>query len=212
MRASTNVKSMACSRRGACALLVALATVATAPATAQAHGPVAPVASSYLAKIGRVPAGLDAQVVDGDQRMWLRVTSSATVVVLDYRGAPYLRFSNAGVEVNQNSAMYYLNQTPVALTPPTNLGPRTPAHWQRVTAGHDYGWHDGRLHALAAIALTPGTSFVGTLASAAADRRSSQRHLGWALVRAESFARVALADRRAAPVRPGCLACAGGIA
>ena len=153
---------MARSRRGACALLVALGTVATVPATAQAHGPVAPVASSYVAKIGRVPAGLDARVVDGDQRMWLRVPSSETVVVVDYRGAPYLRFSAAGVEVNQNSAMYYLNQTPVALNPPTNLGPRTPAHWQRVTAGHDYSWHDGRLHALAAIALSPGTSFVGT--------------------------------------------------
>jgi hypothetical protein len=93
---------MARSRRGACALLVALATVATVPATAQAHGPVAPVASSYLAKIGRAPAGLDARVVDGDQRMWLRVPSSETVVVVDYRGAPYLRFSAAGVEVNQN--------------------------------------------------------------------------------------------------------------
>ncbi|MBV9803987.1 MAG: hypothetical protein JO130_12375, partial [Solirubrobacterales bacterium] len=73
---------------------------------AQAHGPVAPVASSYFAKALQVPPGLDAKVIDGDLRMWLRVPPQDTVVVLDYRGAPYLRFSNSGVAVNHNSAMY----------------------------------------------------------------------------------------------------------
>jgi hypothetical protein len=29
-----------------------------------------------------------------------------------HRGAPYLRFSPTGVEVNLHSSMYYLNQTP----------------------------------------------------------------------------------------------------
>jgi hypothetical protein len=83
------------------------------------------------------------------------------VVVLDYRGAPYLRFSPAGVEVNHNSEMYYLNQTPVAETPPANLTASTPPTWHRVSGGHEYGWHDGRLHALATVALTPGSAFVG---------------------------------------------------
>ena len=45
-----------------------------------------------------------------------------TVVVLDYRGAPYLRFSRSGVDVNQASSMYYLNQTP-AETPPVQPRP-----------------------------------------------------------------------------------------
>jgi len=93
--------------------------------------------------------------------MWLRVAPGETVIVLDYRGAPYLRFSASGVEVNHNSEMYYLNQTPFALRPPAGLGPGTPANWQRVTGGHAYGWHDGRLHALATVALRPGSSFVG---------------------------------------------------
>ena len=87
------------------------------PATAQAHGPVAPVASAYLAKIHQVPPGIDAKVVDGDLRMWMRVPANQTVVVIDYRGAPYLRFSPSGVWVNENSSMYYLNQTPVPETP-----------------------------------------------------------------------------------------------
>jgi hypothetical protein len=131
------------------------------PSGAVAHGPVAPIASSYLATVSRVPAGMDAKVIDGDLRMWLRVVPSETVVVLDYRGVPYLRFSASGVEVNHNSAMYYLNQTPVAETPPSSLTRTTPPSWHRVTGGHDYGWHDGRLHALATVAVSPGVTYVG---------------------------------------------------
>src|SRR5581483_11285543 len=140
---------------------LALALLAAVPASADAHGPIAPVASSYLARISHVPSGLEANVVDGDLRMWLRVPPRETVVVLDYRGAPYLRFSPSGVWVNQRSSMYYLNQTPIAQTPPANLGPHTPPHWQLVSSGHDYNWHDGRLHALAAVARSPGASYVG---------------------------------------------------
>jgi hypothetical protein len=139
-------------------LVVALAAY---PAAAQAHGPIAPAASSYFAKVLQLPAGLEAKVVDGDLRMWLRVLPTQTVVILDYRGAPYLRFSPNGVEVNHNSSMYYLNETPVAQTPPSNLSPTAPPSWHRVTGGHAFEWHDGRLHALAAVALTPGVSFVG---------------------------------------------------
>ena len=152
---------MARPSRVAWTLLALCAALAAAPGAAQAHGPVAPVASSYLARIERLPPGIDAKVVDGDQKMWLRVPGTETVVVLDYRGAPYLRFSATGVEVNRNSTMYYLNQTPVALAAPANLTPSTPPHWQRLGGGHEYGWHDGRLHAFAAVALAPGTRFVG---------------------------------------------------
>jgi hypothetical protein len=92
--------------------------------------------------------------------MWLQVESGETVLVLDYRGAPYLRFSPSGVAVNRNSAMYYLNQTP-AQAPPPNLKPTTPATWSSVSGGREYSWHDGRLHALATVARAPGTSYVG---------------------------------------------------
>ena len=131
------------------------------PGGAAAHGPVAPAASSYLAKVLGLPAGLRAKVVDGDLRMWLSVPARETLVVVDYRGAPYLRFSTAGVQVNRNSSMYYLNQTPIAQPPPSNLTASTPPSWHRVSGGHHYEWHDGRLHALATVALSPGVSFVG---------------------------------------------------
>ncbi len=146
--------------------VLALALVATLggagwyPSVASAHGPIAPIATSYEARIARVPPGVEAKVIDGDQRMWLRVSSSETLVVLDYRGAPYLRFSTSGVAVNRNSAMHYLNQTPAEL-PPSNLGPATAPRWSSVVGGHEYSWHDGRLHALATVAQAPGASYVG---------------------------------------------------
>jgi hypothetical protein len=146
----------------ALALLATIALLAAFfPAAASAHGPVAPIASGYLAKVTQAPAGLQVKVIDGDQRMWLRVARRQTVVVLDYRGAPYLRFSSSGVDVNRNSAIYYLNQTPVAEVPPSNLTPTTPPSWHRVSGAEPYSWHDGRLHALATIALAPGASYVG---------------------------------------------------
>lgn len=141
-------------------LAVAVAAALLLPATAAAHGPVDPAASSYEAHVSSLPAGMQAKVIDGDQRMWLTVGPRRTVVVLDYTGAPYLRFSPRGVEVNQNSAMYYLNQVPPQ-TPPTHSGPGTLLHWNRVSSGHQYGWHDGRLHALASVALAPGATYIG---------------------------------------------------
>ncbi len=142
-------------------VLCGAAAVASAfPAAAAGHGPVAPSATSYLARVSQVPARVDAKVVDGYLRLWLRVPPSETVVVLDYRGVPYLRFSRSGVYVNGNSEMYYLNQT-VPEIPPPNLSRGTPTKWQQVSEGHEYEWHDGRIGSLAATVIAPGTSYVG---------------------------------------------------
>jgi hypothetical protein len=143
------------------ALALAAAVLVLTPAAAEAHGPTAPVATSYLARLSHVPPGLDAKVVDGYVRLWLRVAARETVTVLDYRGAPYVRFTRAGVAVNTNSMMYYLNQTPVAQKPPAHLTRVTPPHWVAVGGEHSYEWHDGRLQALAVIALAPGQRYVG---------------------------------------------------
>ena len=147
-------------RRRWLALVGALVAVGAFPGVAEAHGAVHPIATSFLAKVSGVPAGLDAKVVDGDLRLWLSVQPSATAVVLDYRGGPYLRFSRSGVDVNVNSVMYYLNQTPVE-APPSRVSPTIPPRWQQVSNGHEYSWHDGRLQGLASIALSPGATYVG---------------------------------------------------
>jgi hypothetical protein len=141
-------------------VVAGLAVALLLPAAASAHGPVDPAASSYLARIANAPPGTVAKVIDGDQRMWLQVNPAETLVVFDYRGAPYLRFSALGVEVNRNSSMYYLNQVPAQIPPP-RLGAATPPRWSRAGSGHQYNWHDGRLHALASTARTPGTTYLG---------------------------------------------------
>jgi hypothetical protein len=164
------------------ALAGALAALALFPAVAAAHAPIAPIATSYQARVSSAPADLDAKVVDGDQAMWLSVRG-LVVVVFDYKGAPYLRFSGSGVAVNQNSAMYYLNQNP-AQAPPSSLTRATPPRWHRVSGADEYTWHDGRLHALATVALRPGASFVGrwTIPVSVDSRRTSisggLRHAG----------------------------------
>jgi hypothetical protein len=139
-------------------LLVALAIV---PQAAQAHGAIDPSASSYLARVKHVPAGMSAQVVDGDLRLWLQVPSGSTVFVLDYQGVPYLRFRDGRVWANENSQMYYLDQTQPE-TPPPGLKRTAPRHWLQVGSGVSYQWHDGRLHAFALEAIAPGASYVGS--------------------------------------------------
>ncbi len=131
-----------------------------APAAAEAHGPVDPSGSTYLARIAHVPAGLQAKAIDGDLRVWMRVAPSLDVYVIDYRGAPYLHFERDGVWVNRNSSMYYLNQVP-PVTPSTDLGVGTRPDWQHASTGHTYVWHDGRLHAGATQARPPGVRFAG---------------------------------------------------
>jgi hypothetical protein len=143
----------------ACGIAVFALTLLT-PVAAQAHGPVDPSGSTYLARITHVPGGLEAKAIDGDLRLWLRAPRSLNVYVIDYRGVPYLHFQRAGIWVNENSSMYFLNQVP-PVTPSTSLGPGTPPDWHRVTTGHTYVWHDGRLHAGATQARLPGARFAG---------------------------------------------------
>jgi hypothetical protein len=142
-------------------LLAVLALSAISPPTAAADGPVTPTATDYLARITRVPAGVEAKVVDGYLNLWMRVPAGESVVVLDFRGAPWVRFDGAGVQVNHNSLEYYNSQVPVPALAPSELTRSTPPRWVSVSSGHTYMWREGRMHALAAIALAPGTTYVG---------------------------------------------------
>jgi hypothetical protein len=48
------------------ALAGVLVALGILPSVAGAHGPVAPVGSSYVARVSGVPAGFEARVIDGD--------------------------------------------------------------------------------------------------------------------------------------------------
>ena len=113
------------------------------PATALAHGRNAPVASSFRAKVDQVPTGasVEAKVVDGDRKLWLRVPSSSTLIVLGFRREPYIRFDQAGVAVNLRSPTTYLNQ-PRLQYAPQGTSASAPPEWKRVTRAHTYSWHE----------------------------------------------------------------------
>jgi hypothetical protein len=148
-------------RKASLALLVALAAAGLFAGRASAHaGLTAPAATSYLAGISAVPRGLEAKVVDGDQRLWLHVSPGVVAVVLGLRGEPYLRFSSHAVDVNTRSATYYLNRARPAIVPPS-LTRATPPVWKRVSGDPSTSWHEDRLHALALAAHPSGDSFLG---------------------------------------------------
>ena len=148
-------------RRATLALVVAFAAAGLFAGRASAHaGLTAPAATSYLAKISTMPRGLEAKVVDGDQRLWLRVSPGVVAVVLGLRGEPYLRFSSRGVEVNTKSATYYLNRARPVIVP-LGVTRGTPPVWKRLTSGRSTSWHEDRLHALALATHPPGNSLLG---------------------------------------------------
>ena len=142
-------------------LAAALTMCGLLPAPAAADGPVTPTATNYLARVTHSPAGIQAKVVNAYLNLWVKAPPRSKVTVLDFAHAPWVRFSPAGVVVNTNSVEYYLSQVPVPAVPPTRLTRTTPPHWMKVSAGHSYQWREGRLHALATIALTPDESYVG---------------------------------------------------
>jgi len=148
-------------RRSVCALALAVLAAAAVPARASAHGAhSAPAATSFLARIDAVPRGLEARVVDGDQRLWLRASPTTTAYVLGFGGEAYLRFSPGGVAVNVRSPAYWLNRARPR-TPPAGLTPSTPPVWKTISHGHSYSWHEDRLHSLATVARSPGSAYVG---------------------------------------------------
>ncbi len=130
------------------------------PAAASAHGAVDPEASDDSATISHLPAGVRGRIVDGDLRLWLSVAPSETLVVLDYQGGQFLRFDRRGVQVNENSPMYYLNLAP-PVAPSIRLTPSMPPRWHSVSSGHTDRWHDGRLAALSETLHAPGTRILG---------------------------------------------------
>ena len=65
----------------------------------------------YRSEITSTPPGVEAQMLNYDDSIELRVDAGHEVVVEGYEGEPYLRFLADGtVEVNRNSPAAYLNE------------------------------------------------------------------------------------------------------
>jgi hypothetical protein len=125
------------------------------PDAALAHaGKSAPLATNFQARLtGIKPATdvLEAKVVDGNRRLWLRVRGNTTVLIPGAAGEPLLRFDHGGVFVNVRSLTAQADQIDrFDLRPDPN--PRARPLWHRLTSDHAYLWHEHRLHGLEPLA------------------------------------------------------------
>ena len=125
----------------------ALAALCVAAAPALAHEGNANYKSEVRA-IAPALQGLEAQVLNNDDRILVTYDGDETLVVEGYRDEPYLRFSPGGrVEVNRNSPAAYLNQDRYAkVALPAQADHEAPPSWETVDDTGRYDWHDHRIH------------------------------------------------------------------
>jgi hypothetical protein len=92
--------------------------------------------------------GLEAQVLNYDDRIELRNGTGDTVTIEGYRGEPYLRFLPDGtVELNRRSPAAALNEDRFAkVEVPASADPEAAPDWEVVARNGRYDWHDHRIH------------------------------------------------------------------
>jgi hypothetical protein len=123
-------------------LLIATLAALAVPASAQAHhGGVPVVALDYrnrLLPVGSGLHGVEASLGDAGRRLRLTVDGSREVLVLGYVDEPFLRFSRAGVEVNERSPTAQADRL-VPANAPRGLS------WRVLSRGRSFEWRDSRL-------------------------------------------------------------------
>jgi hypothetical protein len=132
-----------------CLLLVVVVGL-VAPGPAAAHLKSGTLSTDFEARVGEfrpAAAGLVARVLDGDQRLQLRVSPRRVVVVLGLLGEPFLRFSPAGVEANLASPTASSARVVSSRDAVASRGVR----WRRLSRGHVLAWHEGRLRPMQAV-------------------------------------------------------------
>jgi hypothetical protein len=132
-------------RKGAVAAALA-ALCAVAPTAAAHEGN--PNYRSQVRSVSPPVAGLDARVLNFDDRIELTYDGDQQLVVAGYRGEPYLRFEPDGrVQANTRSPAGYLNEDRFAQAEvPERANPRAAPAWRTVARNGRYDWHDHRIH------------------------------------------------------------------
>ena len=126
-------------------LLTFLAAALMAPPSANAHVRSGTVAVDYEARVFSLPAPLQrviaARIYKSDRAVALTVVQGHIVVVLGYLREPFVRITDAGVELNA-SAPTAGGAGLLTRLPPQSVG------WQRFSKGRSVTWHDSRVRAL----------------------------------------------------------------
>jgi hypothetical protein len=138
------------------AAAAALAALCVAAPAALAHEGNPNYRSEVRAIAPGLP-GLEAHVLNHDDRIELVYDGSRPLVVAGYRNEPYLRFSPGGrVEVNRHSPAAYLNEDRFAQVElPPQADHRSPPSWEPVAENGRYDWHDHRIHWMSEEAMPP---------------------------------------------------------
>jgi hypothetical protein len=119
------------------------ALVAPSPASAHVIGVVAVDYRARIDAIRSADGSVQARVVDGDQRLWMRVRPGVRVTVLGVVHEPMIRFDGRRFLVNDRSLTATVD----------GIAKRTPRRsWRVVSNTSTYMWHDHRLHAGAPVA------------------------------------------------------------
>ena len=129
------------------AVATALAALCVLAPAAYAHEGNPNYRSQIRAITPALP-GLEARVLNYDDRIELDYEGTRPLVVEGYRGEPYLRFLPDGrVEVNRRSPAAYLNEDRFAeVEVPGQADHRARPEWQVVARNGRYDWHDHRIH------------------------------------------------------------------
>jgi len=134
--------------RGLVFSLIVVAWVVTGSPAALADPPGPTDYQSEIASTEPPVAGIQLQIIGGDSFVVLSVAPGYEVLVVGYRGEPYLRFDADGsVAVNMRSPSHYLNNDRfgTAVVPAEADATADPL-WSMVAYEGSYAWHDHRTH------------------------------------------------------------------
>jgi hypothetical protein len=106
---------------------------------------------NFLSQINEVtPAapGVDVEVLNRDDRLLLRNSGDATVLIEGYDGEPYARVEPDGtVSVNTDSKAYYINEERDGeAAVPDGIDGKGEPQWKVVSKTGRFEWHDHRMH------------------------------------------------------------------
>jgi hypothetical protein len=140
--------------RGAAAAVLAVLCAAAPVALAHEGNPNY---ESEVRSIAPALPGLDAEVLNHDDRIQVVYDGDRPLVVEGYRDEPYLRFSPGGrVEVNRRSPAAYLNEDRFAKVElPARADHEAAPIWEPIAENGRYDWHDHRIHWMGEGTLPP---------------------------------------------------------
>ena len=132
-------------------VLAALVVIVTAgPASADPAKPTE--YTSIVQTMEPATPGLSVKIVGGDSFLEVTADAGHEVVVFAYattgHGEPFLRIRADGVvEENQQSPYtFQIRDRYANVNIPSNLNPTGPPEWKQVGTGHEFAWHDHRVH------------------------------------------------------------------